>query len=145
MALPEHAARRPMLTGARGLSVLVGVALTLLLTLHFLSERDSAGDHRPELAGAFAVVDAHAIDAGGAAGDLRSGTPVLTAATDAPGGDVHQIIADCALLLAAVITLLLARRTIATHSPAAPQSAAMAPVRGPPASFSRLSLCVTRV
>lgn len=145
MTVPSQAAPQSALTGARGLSAVVGVVLTLLLTLHFLSERDSAGDHRPELAGASLVADAFATDAGSAASAVHSGTPVLTAATDAPGGDVHQIIADCALLLAAVITLLLARRTITTHSTAPQQSAAMAPVRGPPASFSRLILCVTRV
>lgn len=143
---PESQVRaRPPLTWVRGTSVLLGVVLSLLLTLHFFSERAAVSDHRPNrIAGAAAIADVAAGPVDRAAEPVTS-TVTLTASRVPAGGDTHQLIADCALLLAALLTFLLMRATASTWRPDPRQALGAVVVRGPPVPRLRLLLCIARV
>lgn len=141
---PETPGRSmPLLVGARGASVLAGIVLTLLLALHFLSQRDTAGDHRPELAITAVSAPDLAVNVGETV--MPSASVSATLSDVDSGGDTHQIAAGCALLLTAVILLWLRRPLLSTPDSDESVATSTHSTRGSPAARPRLALCVTRV
>lgn len=129
---------------ARRRWTLLGIALTVLLAVHFMSERDTAGDHRAEIPAAAA----EQLDVTPASAD--DGTVDLAQAMVSADqtGDEHRLAAGCVLLLAAAAGMLGHCQSAHAAEPKPLQGPAIqagASTRGSPLASRRLTLCISRV